>query len=281
MHRLLCLLLPVSGCYSPHVVAGAPCGTDGQCPLEQVCIAGICQSPPTSTDAAGHESPRDGGVDVYVPADGGVTDAPAQLALVQQSAKGATSGSPLMITLPSLPAAGDVLIVLAGARQARLPPSGVSGGGVSVWKLASRSIINCNEEIWYGTTDGTSANVSISLPDNLGVIFGHVSQWHGLTTTPLDMATASSAATSPAAPGTITTQHASDLVVLAASEPAPVTWGKPAPGTWTPLTPVTAGDCAHAAWYRIVTESGAYAPTVTESGKENWDAVVAAFAVAP
>jgi len=68
MHRLRCLRLPVTGCHSSHVVAGA------------------------SADAAGHDSPRDGGVEVYVPGEGRVNDAPAPLALVQQRAKGAHLG---------------------------------------------------------------------------------------------------------------------------------------------------------------------------------------------
>ncbi|HEX3761509.1 MAG TPA: hypothetical protein VHW23_22585 [Kofleriaceae bacterium] len=209
-----------------------------------------------------------------------IGDAPSVTpVLVQEATHGASSGSPLTVTLPSLPTAGDVLIVLAGAAQA--PLSGVSGGGVAEWTPAARSPINCNEEIWYGTSDGTSAAVSILLPGNMNVIFGHVSQWHGLATTPLDAATASSAAASPVTPGTLMTRQASDLLVLAASEPLPVTWGEPAPGSWTALKMVTAAPCAQAAWYRFVTGAGNYAPTVTESGTGKWDAATAAFAVAP
>lgn len=207
-------------------------------------------------------------------------DAPfATPTLVQEATAGASSGSPLTVTLVNRPAAGDVLIVLAGAGQA--PLSGVSGGGVATWTPAARSPVNCNEEIWYGTSDGTSAVVSILLTGNKDVIFGHVGQWHGLATAPLDVAVAGSAAAGPAAPGTLVTRQAHDLLVLAASEPLPVTWGEPAPGSWTALKMVTAAPCEQAAWYRLVTETGSYAPTVTESGTAKWDAATAAFTVAP
>jgi hypothetical protein len=263
----------LAACYRASPAVGVPCATNGACPRGQVCDHAL--DPPICVTELSADAAVDAEADGQTTIDGTLPTTPT---LVQQSADSATSG-PLTVTLSSLPAAGDVVLVLAGSRQA--PLRSVSGGGVTDWKFAARSVINCNEEIWYGITDGTSAAVSLFLPNNTGVIFGHVSQWRGLATTPLDAATAHSAAASPAAPGTITTRHASDLLVLAASEPGQVTWGEPAPGTWTALTPVVGGACEQAAWYRFVTETGDYAPTVTESGTENWDAAVAAFVVKP
>src|SRR5678815_432988 len=54
LYQLLCLLLPITSCYSPHVITGAPCSTRNQCPIDQVCIASICEPAGTLEDAGGY-----------------------------------------------------------------------------------------------------------------------------------------------------------------------------------------------------------------------------------
>ena len=257
----IALLAAIAGCYRPSLTTGAPCQSNVDCPLEQLCDLGA--SPPSCntqlSDAAPPSTPR----------------------LVQQATAGATAGQPSM-TLPSPPIAGNVLVVAAGAGQA--PLTGVSGGGVTLWSRATASVVFCNEEIWYGTSDGSSPTVTLLLPDNKDAIFGSVTEWSGLAgATMPDAATSTSQRSSPATAGSITTHHTGDLLVFAASTGAPVTWDTASPGEWTALEPVDGGSdaCEQAAWYRVVTTTGSYAPSVNESGASPWDAAVAAFVAAP
>jgi hypothetical protein len=280
----LALLAAIEGCYNPSPLAGGPCASNGICPDPLVCDFG--QSPPMcnthQTDAAtstpaGHDAAD---LDAST-ADAPSADAPPSRAprLVQQATAGATSGEPT-ITLLRSPTAGSVLVVAAGAGQA--PLDGISGGGVTTWHPATASAVDCNEEIWYGTTDGSSASVTLRLANNVRAIFGSVTEWSGLApANTLDIATATSGASSPATTRPFTTRHASDLLFFSASTISPVTWGTVTPGPWTALLVVNGGECAQAAWYRFVTAADSYTPSVTESGSFAWDAAAAAFIVSP
>jgi hypothetical protein len=185
----------------------------------------------------------------------------------------------LTVTLAALPAAGNVLVMI-GADEHQ-PLTNVTGGGVTTWMALARSDDNTNVEIWYGVTDGTSADVVLHGPlADTHPIFANVSEWSGLLTpNPFDTAHAHSGLVSPADPLAITTTHAHDLVLFGAADLTPNTYGTPGPGAWTALTPIQA-DISLAAWFRIVNVAGAVHPTVSET-EGDWDAAVAALAIAP
>lgn len=43
----------VTGCYSPQLAPGAPCATNGDCPIEQACVARVCGGSPVDEVDAG------------------------------------------------------------------------------------------------------------------------------------------------------------------------------------------------------------------------------------
>jgi hypothetical protein len=58
-------------------------------------------------------------------------------------------------------------------------------------------------------------------------------------------------------------------------------FGSPPP-TWTPIDEVTVpGDSTERAWFQIATGSGQQQPMVMVQSGHQWDAVIAAFKVAP
>ncbi len=214
-------------------------------------------------------------------ADGAPPDiASDALAIVQQVTGAApNTNAPLSATLGSPPASGHLLVMVGAAEHGGL--ASVTGGGVGTWTRATNSLSNSNIEIWYGVTNGSSATVTITFPAYGLPIWMAVSEWSGLTTTSvLDVTGSTSGGASPAGPGTIATTHAHDLLIFAVTDSTPNTFGAPTPGAWTAMTGVTAAPVVQAAWYREVTATGSYAPTVTETA-HSWDSAAAAFRVAP
>jgi len=271
-------LVMVAACYAPHPQAGAPCPT-GQCPDPLVCspATGTCEL--TATDAPGGDAPQphddarpvDAARDSAVPIDAALT-----ATLVQQQVAHADQGT-LLVTLPALPAAGNVLVMIGADEHA--PLTNVTGGGVPTWTLIARSNDYTNVEIWYGVTDGSSATVTLHGPlADTHPIFANVSEWSGLAGT-VDASRFNSGLATPADPLAITTTHAHDLVLLGVGDLTPNTFGIPGPGAWTALTPIDA-DISLGAWFRIVSVAGTVHPTVSET-EGDWDAAVAALAIAP
>jgi len=272
-------LVMVAACYAPHPQAGAPCPT-GQCPDPLVCspATGTCEL--TATDAPRGDSPQpqdarlvDAARDSAVPIDAALT-----ATLVQQQVAHADQ-STLAVTLPAMPTAGNVLVMIGADEHA--PLTNVTGGGVATWTLITGSQDNTNVEIWYGVTNGTNATVTlVGPPLDTHPIFANVSEWSGLAATgTVDATRAHSGLSSPADPLAITTTHAHDLVLFGVGDLVPNTYGTPGPGAWTALTPIDA-DISLAAWFRIVAVAGTVHPTVSET-EGDWDAAVAALAIAP
>lgn len=212
---------------------------------------------------------------VDAPVDGRPIDGPmAQPTLVQQGVNYADVATSLSVTLPNLPAANDVLVMIGGNPHAHL--DSVTGGGVTTWTLAVGSWDNANIEIWYGVTNGASATVTITCATNTLSMGFSVSEWSGLATTNvLDTQNAISGLVSPASAGSITTTNAHDLQLLGVGDDSPNTFGNPGPGTWTQLTPVT-GFIVQGEWYRVVNATSTYTPTVSETA-HSWDGATVAL----
>ena len=275
--RQLVVATLLAGCYSPHPQAGAPCPT-GTCPDPLVCSPATQTCEITAVDAPRIDARE---IDAAPDAPPLPIDAPNQAMLVQQGTNH-VDGDAVTISLPHAPAAGNTL-VLVGADIHRMldAATGVTGGGVTTWNRAAFSAQNTNVEIWWGVTNGSSADVTIhGVAGDTSAKFGNVSEWSGLVTqSPLDGAHAIDGLTSPADPGAITTANAHDLLVFGVGDGVPNTFGAPSPATWTALTPISA-DIALSAWYRIQTSAGIVHPTVSETGHA-WDAAVAALKIAP
>jgi hypothetical protein len=276
------LAVTLCACYQPTPAAGAPCAENGQCPGDQLCDRS--QSPPVCVTSlpifdAPLQSPdaRDAAGDA---SDARIPDAHVPGAmLVQQEINTATSGTTLSLTLTTAPENGDVLVMIGAGIKGSL--AGVSGGGVPIWQKATGSFVNCNIEIWYGVTDGSSATVTIALTNNMGIIWMNVSEWSGLAITAmLDGASSDGRLVSPAAPGPITTTNANDLLLFGVTDTLPNTFGTPGPGSWTAMTSLEVAQCRQVAWYSVVSATGTYAPTVTETANA-WEAAVVALKIAP
>jgi hypothetical protein len=215
------------------------------------------------------------------PIDGAAPDAPPGTAMLlhEITAYAPNSNAPLSAALPVTPAAGDVLVMVGAAEHGGL--TSVTGGGVATWTRATRSVSNTNIEIWFGTTDGSSATVTIQFPPYSLPMWMAVSEWSGLATTgTLDAASSNAGSPSPAGPGTVATAHARDVLIFGVSDSEPNTFGVPAPGTWSAMTGVSSNVIDQAEWYQIVAVTGSYAPSVDESAHA-WDGAIAALAIAP
>jgi hypothetical protein len=206
--------------------------------------------------------------------DAPVDAATGGVALVQQGVNYADHATMLAVTLPNLPAANDVLVMIGGGPSGML--DSVTGGGVATWTRAALSIDNSNIEIWYGVTDGSNATVTIKCATNTLSMGMSVSEWSGLATANLlDGHTAMSGLTSPARAGAFATTNAHDLLLFGVADATPNSFGNPLPGTWTQLAPVT-GFIVQGEWYRVVTATGTYTPTVSETAND-WDSVAIAL----
>ena len=85
---------------------------------------------------------------------------------------------------------------------------------------------------------------------------------------------------STATAGGITTTNANDVVMFGVGDHDTGVYGAPGPGTWTSLDPIAIDDVTQGAWYRVVTATATYAPSVSDTGQQ-WDAVLVGFRVAP
>src|SRR5262249_39704805 len=124
-----------------------------------------------------------------------------------------------------------------------------------------------------------SSTVTITMTGSTYPTWIAVSEWTGLLgTATLDVARVNDGLTSPAASGVITTSYA-DLLLFAATDEAPNTWGMPTPAGWTAMTGVTS-LYTQVAWYRIQMTPAQIGPTVSETS-HSWDAAIAGLRIAP
>jgi hypothetical protein len=219
-------------------------------------------------------------IDAAVPSDAPIdtSDAAPQSLLQRQVTNHAENATTLSATLPAAPAANHLLIMIGANLSGSLAT--VSGGG-AMWTRAAHSVIHSNVEIWYGVTNGSSATVTIARPSTAAAMWMSVSEWSGLAATnTLDQASADHDGINPVTAGSITTTHAPDLVVFAATTALPNTFTSPTPGTWTALQGIVSATHMQNVWYRTVTTAGAQAPQVLENRAEGWEAAIAAFRIA-
>jgi hypothetical protein len=264
--RWLLALVGSVGCYAPDPQPGAPCPAG-------VCPEGLECSPATSTCEVR-------AVDAAIPDDASdamLLDAPPGQLIRQQITNHAENVTTLSATLPAAPAA-DHLLVMIGANLSGALTS-VSGGG-AIWSRAASSLIYSNVEVWYGTTNGSSATVTIAMSQAASAMWMSVSEWSGLEPLgPLDGARADHDEMNPVTAGSITLLHGHDLLLFAATTALPNSFTSPTPGTWTALQGITSATHMQNAWYRIVMTAGAQAPQVLQSRDEGWEAAVVAFRI--
>ena len=277
--RAVLAVVVVAGCYAPQPHPGAPC-PDGICPTGLVCSPATMTCETAAIDARGGDTSLV--IDAHVSdatgdarLDGSTTaNAPV---MRQQKTSFLAPNTSLSMTLNAAPVAGNVLIFVGATISGAVT---ISGGGVTTWTLATQSLSNANEEIYYGITDGTNAPITISRVDTATDIWMHVSEWSGLATSSLfESASSDAGLSSPASAGNITTT-APALLVFGATDFLPNTFGTPTPGTWTALTPIVAAQVTQSVWYRLEPTPGTYNPQVTETGHE-WEAAHAAFHYVP
>ncbi len=193
------------------------------------------------------------------------------IALVQQAANSGANITSLSVTLPQAPQAGDVLIVTQVSNNRQVS---VSGGGVASWHYIW-SQARENTVIVYGTVGSSpSATLTMSLigapaPGDLSSI---VSEWSGLSGT----ADGSGTATGPASPirtAAVATANATDLLISVGGDTGGMT-----AGWWTAFTgPAQQPHAKIEAAYQIVSATGSYSNTWSDTGSTGWEAVIAAL----
>ncbi len=272
-------LLGLAGCFAPQPVPGAPCAADGTCPSGLVCTVNRCELPGAVADASSDaadapDDPLDAMTDAMIdaPAIDALMDASPPLPqLVQQATAFLRPGTAVTASFPATPTAGNILIAVAGCPSASLASI---TGGAPTWQRAAASLINSNIEVFIGVANGEK-NVSISLPTCANQMSLSISEWSQLATMPVDQTESEDGIVSPATAGTVTTTGAPRLILFSVSNYTPNTYGTPSDGPWLQLTPVS--DFVELrTWYRVVTTTGSFAPTVTETN-HHWDATLVAL----
>jgi len=199
----------------------------------------------------------------------------ASPSLIQQAANSGTGITSLTVTLPQTPQLGDVLIVTEVSNYNR---AGVSGGGVSSWTYIW-SQANENTVIVYsivGSSPSATLTITLVATPSPGDLCAVVSEWSGLSGatdgTGIATGTASPITTAP-----ITTANATDLLISVRGDTGSMTPGSPGTG-WTAFTaPPQQPKAQIEAAYQIVSATGSYSTTWSDTGSTGWGAVIAAL----
>gem|GEM_PF-3221982 len=267
------LLLGLAGCFSPQPVPGAPCAADGSCPTGLVCGTGDrCVLP--GTDDAAHDdasidpdAPSDALVDASI--DGPPIDAPGPMPqLIQQAFSFESPGTTLTTSFTSMPTAGHLLVAVGGCPTNALASI---AGGATTWTRAAYSTTNSNIEVFVGVSNGEK-NVTITLPTCTSQMSLSISEWDHLAAMPIDVTSAAAGNVSPSSAGAITTTGAPRLILFSVANYTPNTFGTPSDGPWQSLMAIN-GAVEVRTWYRVVTATGMFAPTVSET-HHDWDAAL-------
>ncbi len=272
----LALVISATACdYSADLmdcrVACSPTSLD--CPSGFTCqmSEGLCRPPGTPPacmsilgDAAIVDSwSVDAAADGAVLPDAG-TGAPK---LVQQAVNSTSSGTMVIVTLPSAINAGDLLVMTAST-DTMINNLTVAGGGVTWQQVTLVHGISGNSiraSMWYGlnaTNGGTTAvTVTVDASDDFAV---SVSEWSGiLASGALDTsATAGPATTITVASGNATTTHTNDLLVaMGAWDKSGLSSG---PSGFTPLVQVLNPGAANLTpAFKIAASADTYSTTWT------------------
>ena len=130
----------------------------------------------------------------------------------------------------------------------------------------------------YSVTIDTSATITLGLigTPSPGDVASIVSEWSGLTGTADGGGTANGTA-SPIATVALTTANANDLLISVGGDTGGMTPGSPGAG-WTAFTaPAQQPQAAIETAYQIVSATGSYSDTWSDTGSTGWDAVIGAF----
>lgn len=265
------LLVVLAGCYAPQPVPGAPCSADGKCPAGLVCITDRCVLPGAVDDAsdARDDAPVDTTSDTMLMTDA-MVDAPPggpPPELLQQAFQFATPGTSVTATFQNSPLAGHILVAVAGCSTNSL--DAITGGATS-WLRAAFSTANANVEVFVGVANGEKA-VTVTLPTCATQMSLSISEWEHVSL-PVETVAANAGLASPATANSITTSGAPRLLLFSVANFTPNTFGTPSQGPWNELTPIV-GQVELRTWYRVVTASATFAPTVSET-RHNWDATL-------
>ena len=261
-------LLGLVGCYAPQPVPGAPCSADGTCPSGLVCTDDRCVLPGTTGDASIDEAPIDTSlIDASIDASIDAFAGPIPQ-LVQEAFMFEAPATTLTTTFPGTPIAGNVLVAVAGCPTGAIA---AISGAAATWQRVALSTVNPNVEVYIGVaTGGTS--VTISLPTCTSQMSLAISEWNHVDAMPLDTMSIDDGVASPSTAGSITTSGSPRLLLFAVANFTPNTVGTPTDGPWKNLMPIV-GLVEIRIWYRVVTTTGSFAPTVTETRHE-WDAAL-------
>ncbi len=267
------LLVGLLGCYSPQPVPGAPCSSDGSCPSGLVCGADDRCVLPGATDARRDDAQTDPDaatdalIDAAVDAPPGDATGPVPQ-LLQQAFSFEAPATTLTTAFTVAPTAGHVLVAVAGCPSNAL--ASISGAATT-WTRAAFATTNSNIEVFVGVANGDKS-VTITLPTCTSQMSLSISEWDHLAAMPIDITSDGSGITSPASAGSITTTGAPRLILFSVANYTPNTFGTPSDGPWQSLMAIN-GAVEIRTWYRVVTATGMFAPTVSET-HHDWDAAL-------
>jgi len=209
----------------------------------------------------------------YVPVNGtlgqGITN-------VQNSpASTVHSGTPITLTLPNLPIAGNYLTVVTGGGGSSpgVPPTfTVSGGGVGTWSYIADSNATAATMIAYGIVTGTpSETITVTVAAG-NISEGQqsvASEWNGIVG--VDTSESATGTSTTAAPGTLTPSESGDLFL--------VTYGNIDSFTGSPTGWTALGATEHSgigAWYVNNSTTGLN-PSAPINNSNAWAATMVAF----
>jgi len=226
------------------------------------------------TDDAAHDdasidpdAPSDALVDASI--DGPPIDAPGPMPqLIQQAFSFESPGTTLTTSFTSMPTAGHLLVAVGGCPTNALASI---AGGATTWTRAAYSTTNSNIEVFVGVSNGEK-NVTITLPTCTSQMSLSISEWDHLAAMPIDVTSAAAGNVSPSSAGAITTTGAPRLILFSVANYTPNTFGTPSDGPWQSLMAIN-GAVEVRTWYRVVTATGMFAPTVSET-HHDWDAAL-------
>jgi hypothetical protein len=208
-----------------------------------------------------------------------------KVSAVKTGITGGPPGTSLSVALLCPVSPGNLLIVTGGDTAGALTT--VAGAGVPMWKHAVTSDMNNNAEIWFTVVPTGSIDESVQIssggtqtdPPILRMI---LSEWSGLAVTDpdlLDGVGSGSGRTSMVASASPITPKNTDLLVFDIAVDSS-SFG--APMDWMFIDEASVpGDSTERAWHQIASSGAPQQPMVTVQSGHAWDAVIAAFKVAP
>jgi hypothetical protein len=197
------------------------------------------------------------------------------ITFIQQKTATYSSAASVMVNMNAAPGAGSALVLYSDNDSVGV--TSVSGGGVS-WVHGSSGGSHSVIDIWYGlNSSGSGTAITVSYANATGAGGVNVSEFSGVATSnALDIAPASTSgvSTTPTTPTAVTT-NANDLILAGAADiSVAATTGGPT-NSFIALSEAADINKIVPA-YRIVTATGSYSTSWTESN-DGWDAAIVAL----